>query len=130
MVREIDVRVRTEEIRSVASGDVLPRDKREVQEWIRRAIVLLDGFESTAGLNETSTPELCAAYLDVSANADQRGSTLWAHFVAARRSRLLSFHHGSVVVPDCVKKLYECRMTEKPSSLCGARGHVELRIAA
>jgi hypothetical protein len=107
MVREINVRVRTEEIRAVASGDVLSRDKREVQEWIRRAIVLLDGFESTAGLNETSTPELCAAYLDVSANADQRGSTLWAHFVAARRSRLLSFHHGSVVVPDCVKKLYE-----------------------
>ena len=107
MVREVNVRVRAEEIRAVASGDVLPRDKREVQEWIRRAIVLLDGFESTADLNETSTPELCAAYLDVSANADQRGSTLWAHFVAARRSRLLSFHHGSVVVPDCVRKLYE-----------------------
>jgi hypothetical protein len=98
--------VQRDEVAHVVAGDILLPYRRTKQDIIRRATILVDAVNRYAERHEASTPETCAAYLDLAAQGDEAGTTAWSKFAGREHDRLLELHRSSVKTDPRMEKLY------------------------
>ncbi len=94
------------EVAHVVAGDILPPRRRTTQEVIRRAAILVDAVGRYGERREASTPETCAAYLDLAARGGDVGTTAWSRFAGRERGCLLELHRGAGKTDPRMEKLY------------------------
>lgn len=99
-------RVQRDEVAHVVAGDILPPRRRTKQDIIRRATILVDAVNRYGERHEASTPQTCAAYLDLAARGDKAGTTAWSKFAGREHGRLLELHRSSVKTDPRMEKLY------------------------
>jgi len=99
-------RVQLDEVAHVVAGDILPPRRRVAQDVIRRAAILVDAVGQYGERREATTPETCAAYLDLAARGGDAGTTAWSKFAGRERGPLLERHRGSVKTDARMEKLY------------------------
>ena len=98
--------VQLDEVAHVVVGDILPPRRRVAQDIVRRASILVDAVGQYGERREVSTPETCAAYLDLAAHGGEAGTTAWSKFAGRERGQLLELHRGSAKTDPRMEKLY------------------------
>jgi hypothetical protein len=98
--------VQLDEVAHVVAGDILPPRRRVAQDIVRRASILVDAVGQYGERREVSTPETCAAYLDLAARGGEAGTTAWSKYAGRERGRLLELHRGLVKTDPRMEKLY------------------------
>jgi hypothetical protein len=98
--------VQRDEVAHVVAGDILPPRRRTEQDIIRRAAILVDAVAQYGERREASTPETCAAYLDLAVRGGAAGTTARLKFGGREHGRLLELHRSSVKTDPRMDKLY------------------------